>query len=467
MTSPGDDEREEQTPSEHAPDGGESPDSSEAVEYPTERARSGLSEQQPSRSGQPGPASGLNEGERFVPQERPRSSGLNERPPDDPTTSNGAGSPQYRSRGRPSDPVQESFTGRVDLYEIASWEVRSPLDRFSVRLANALQTSKRLLLLTIALTLFVGQIGLAGVLVAQAPILGGLAAASAVPALALAGYFWYGDPTTREPLVGLAVTFLLAVAFASIAGVVNSFAQPFFALFGIVGTTLFYFLIVGPIEETVKWLAVRSYAYRTDAFQTVIDGVVYGAMAGVGFAAIENLLYILMFSVESTAAGFAVQQQRAVAIATQRAFVGPGPVIFSAWAGFYLGLAKFNHGKRGPIVVKGLLIAAFIHALYNTLVTNLSLTLVTFLAFLVHDAVPQTPVVPVAVPAAGHPASKPADLTLHLSDSEHCLRLLAEPRADALPSDCCNNKIKQQLSLLSRPSINSENRRGGGNRSVG
>ncbi len=361
MTPPGDDEHDEANSRQQAPHGDSSDTSQRAAEEsagPTSTAEDG----QPRSSEGLGPASGLNEGERFVPQEGHRSVGSNE---------------------RPTDPVQDSFTGRVDLYEIASWEARSPLDRFAVRLANVLQTSKRVLLLTIALTLFIAQVVLAGVLVVQAPILGGLAAASAVPALILAGYFWYGDPTTKEPLLGLAVTFLLAVGFATIAGVVNSIAQPFFAVFGIVGTTLFYFLIVGPIEETVKWLAVRSYAFRTDAFQTVVDGVVYGAMAGVGFAAIENLLYILMFSVDSTAAGFAIQQDRAVAIATQRAFVGPGHVIFSAWAGFYLGLAKFNHGKRGPIVVKGLLIAAFIHALYNTLVTNLSLTLVTFLAFLV------------------------------------------------------------------------------------
>lgn len=376
MTPPGDDERDEPDERGQPPDGGDSPD--------TTREPVGDSARPPQsqRSEQPGPTAGLNEGKRFVPEARPHSSGLNERPPNDPAARNGGGQRQYSRPERPRDPVQDSFTGRVDLYEIASWEVRSPLDRFAVRLANALQTSKRILLLAIALTLFVGQVGIAGFLVVREPILGAIAAASAAPALALAGYFWYGDPTTREPLVGLAVTFLLAVAFASIAGVVNSVAQPYFQVFGILGTTLFYFLIVGPVEETVKWLAVRTYAFRTDAFRTVVDGVVYGAMAGVGFAAIENLLYILMFSVESTAAGFAVQQQRAVAIATQRAVVGPGHVIFSAWAGFYLGLAKFNYGKRGPIVVKGLLIAAFIHALYNTLVTNLSLTLVTFVAFL-------------------------------------------------------------------------------------
>ena len=281
------------------------------------------------------------------------------------------------------DPVQASYGADTDLYEIATWEVRSGLDAFAVRLANVLQATKDRLLLTIAAILFLSQLAFAGILVATAPIIGILAVVSALPALGLAGYIWYRDPTIREPLLPLAVTFSLSVALATVAGVVNSVTLPFFELLGIVGVVLGYFLIVGPIEETVKWLAVRAYAYKTDAFQTVIDGAVYGAIAGVGFATIENLLYIVMLAVESTPEGFVVSEGDAIAIATQRAFVGPGHVVFSAWAGLYLGLAKFNPSKRGPIVVKGLLIAVFIHAVYNTLVTTLPLTLLTFVALIV------------------------------------------------------------------------------------
>jgi RsiW-degrading membrane proteinase PrsW (M82 family) len=121
----------------------------------------------------------------------------------------------------------------------------------------------------------------------------------------------------------------------------------------------------------VKWLAIRVYAYRSDAFRTIMDGVVYGAVAGLGFAAIENLIYIVTTYLEAGDTAGIAQTDAATAVAAQRFFVGPGHVVFSAWAGFYLGLAKFNPENRGPIIVKGLLIAAFIHALYNTSVTIL------------------------------------------------------------------------------------------------
>jgi RsiW-degrading membrane proteinase PrsW (M82 family) len=126
-------------------------------------------------------------------------------------------------------------------------------------------------------------------------------------------------------------------------------------------------VVVGPVEEFVKWLAVRMRAYESDSFQTVLDGVVYGAVAGLGFAAIENFIYVTSSALEG-GVGEGLRVEYAALTAATRAFVGPGHVIFSAWAGFYLSLAKFNPDDWAPIVVKGLLIAAFIHACYNTLV---------------------------------------------------------------------------------------------------
>jgi RsiW-degrading membrane proteinase PrsW (M82 family) len=272
------------------------------------------------------------------------------------------------------DPVAAGLGDREDLYDVATWDARTALDRFAVRLTAALRTARTWLIILVALSLFLGEIALAGLFIADQPILGALALGSVVPALLLAGYFWYGDPTRREPLEPLAVTFILSILFATFAALVNSVFSPAFSLMGAVGLPLFFFLVVAPIEETVKWAAVRVYAYKTETFDAVIDGVVYGAVAGLGFAAIENLIYIVNIYVQTADAGAAAQLGSVTNLATLRAFVGPGHVIYSAFAGYYLGLAKFNPDNRGPIVVKGLLLAVFIHGLYNTLVSVLPLT---------------------------------------------------------------------------------------------
>ena len=112
-----------------------------------------------------------------------------------------------------------------------------------------------------------------------------------------------------------------------------------------------------------------------DAFGAVVDGAVYGAVAGLGFATIENALYISgpLLRASQGAAGGAGPAiiQATLTTAAIRSFAGPGHVIYAGFSGYYLGLAKFNRENAGPIVVKGLLIAVFIHGTYNTIVTSL------------------------------------------------------------------------------------------------
>ncbi|AZH26887.1 PrsW family intramembrane metalloprotease [Haloplanus aerogenes] len=265
---------------------------------------------------------------------------------------------------RRRDPVEERADDSVDLYDIATWERRGPLDAVSSGIYRVMVASARLFVVGIALLILVGIGGLSAL---TDPQIGALTLLSALPALGLTLYVRRTDVTSGEPLSILVATFLLGVLTANFAAVLNSITKGTFDGLGFVGNVLFFFLIVGPIEETVKLLAVRLYAYGTDHFEAVVDGAVYGAVAGLGFATIENALYITQSLDAPTATGLGLIGAGG-GITAVRALAGPGHVIYSAFAGYYLGLAKFNPKNRGPIVVKGLLIAAFIHATYNTTV---------------------------------------------------------------------------------------------------
>jgi RsiW-degrading membrane proteinase PrsW (M82 family) len=264
-----------------------------------------------------------------------------------------------------TDPVETADTD-IDLYGISSWDERSFLDRISVAIYWLAVRTGQAILVVLALLIFVA-IGGASILLD--PPIGVLTVISIVPALVLAGYVWYSDVTANEPLSVLAITFLLGVLTAGYAAVLNSALQPYFSTLGALGMILFFYLVVGPVEETVKLLAVRLYAYNDDRFSAVIDGAVYGAVAGLGFASIENALYIsrAVGDVGGISLGLELIGIGGDITAT-RALAGPGHVIYSAFAGYYLGLAKFNPENRGPIIVKGLIIAALIHATYNATV---------------------------------------------------------------------------------------------------
>ena len=265
------------------------------------------------------------------------------------------------------DPIESAADGSQDLYDITTWEERTSLDGAAVALYWLITRSLKWLLVLVALGFLVAIGGLAAL---SEPAIGLLTVLSVVPVFGLAVYVYYSDVTTSEPLSLLVTTFVLSVLFATFAALVNTTAEGLFDPFGFVGLVLFYFLIVGPGEEAVKLLAVRLHAYTDSRFDAVVDGAVYGAVAGLGFATIENSLYILSRLAETDQLAELSFGLGAVAtggdITAIRALAGPGHVIYSSIAGYYLGLAKFNPGNRGPIVVKGLLIAALIHATYNS-----------------------------------------------------------------------------------------------------
>ncbi|MEF8868929.1 MAG: PrsW family glutamic-type intramembrane protease [Haloarculaceae archaeon] len=289
------------------------------------------------------------------------------------------------------DPVEARADASRDLYDISTWEPRTRLDRFAAMVYGGTVAVTRAVFVLLALLIVLAQFLLGGIgaTLADQPAAVWLVALSVIPAFALVWYVYRADVTGGEPLELLVGTFVLGVLFAGFAAVINSFLQPALRVIPVVGMVLFFYLVVGPVEETVKWLAVRLLPYRNDSFDAVVDGAVYGAVAGLGFATIENALYItrnLDMAGPETAAAFGSVGVGAAAvglvgteligniigaggqITALRALAGPGHVIYSAFAGYYLGLAKFNPDRAGPIVVKGLLIAAFIHGTYNTFV---------------------------------------------------------------------------------------------------
>ncbi|MFB6251701.1 MAG: PrsW family intramembrane metalloprotease [Halobellus sp.] len=263
------------------------------------------------------------------------------------------------------DPIEKASDGSLDLYDVTTWETRTRIDRLSSILWQVIAGSARIAVVLVAFLLLLGIGGLAAL---TDPQTGVLTVLSAIPAIGLAVYVYSTDVTSREPLSLLVATFLLGVLTANFAAILNGALRPYFQLLGFVGSALFFYLIVGPVEESVKLLAVRLYAYNDDRFDAVLDGAVYGAMAGLGFAVIENALYItrqlpnngLDLGLGLIGVGGGITAVRALA--------GPGHVIYSAIAGYYLGLAKYNPGNRGPIVVKGILLAALVHGTYNTTV---------------------------------------------------------------------------------------------------
>ena len=110
-------------------------------------------------------------------------------------------------------------------------------------------------------------------------------------------------------------------------------------------------LVVGPVEELSKFGAVRVFAYRSLYFEEPIDGLVYGAAASLGFASLENLIYVFDY-------GPAVMIVRAPISTLAHLMFG------SAW-GYALGLHIQSGRTRTKMIVLGIAAAAILHGMFN------------------------------------------------------------------------------------------------------
>ncbi len=117
--------------------------------------------------------------------------------------------------------------------------------------------------------------------------------------------------------------------------------------------------VVGPVEELSKFLAVWLGPFRSLYFDEPRDGLVYAAAASLGFASLENLVYILAFGPE---------------VMIVRAPISTlAHVIFGSFWGYALGI-QTQKGRAGRRVwlLFGLTVAAVVHGVFNILVLALS-----------------------------------------------------------------------------------------------
>ncbi|MDP3778714.1 MAG: PrsW family intramembrane metalloprotease [bacterium] len=120
------------------------------------------------------------------------------------------------------------------------------------------------------------------------------------------------------------------------------------------------FLGIAFIEEYVKYLVVKFLVLRRRDFDEPVDGMIYMITAALGFAAIENALFIFPLFSQSVVLGLEVTTNR---------FLGANLLhaLSSAIVGFFLARAWFSPHRHHFIAI-GVVAASTLHALFNYLI---------------------------------------------------------------------------------------------------
>ena len=178
-----------------------------------------------------------------------------------------------------------------------------------------------------------------------------------LPPVAFMLYIHRLDRIEPEPFGLIVKAMLLGAAAVIPAALVELLLGmiPVFAVGGIAGATLKSFIVIAPIEEAVKLGVVLLFIWKNSHFNEENDGIVYTGAVAIGFALLENIMYVVQ-------SGFGTGVMRAVTSIPLHTFTG-------VLMGYFVGIARFapDAGKRTRSIWKGFIIAYLIHAVYDTL----------------------------------------------------------------------------------------------------
>ncbi len=184
--------------------------------------------------------------------------------------------------------------------------------------------------------------------------------AAVLPAAYLLRYIYRHDTVEAEPpgllasLLGLGV--LAALLSAFLEGVAERILDRVVWEDGPVYTILFAFLVVAAVEEGTKFLLMKWRTWRDPAFNYRFDAVIYAVFVSLGFAAFENIQYVLGYG---------------LSVAIPRALLSvPGHMAFGVFMGVFYGRAKILDSLGRPFASwcslwAGYLVAVFLHGVYD------------------------------------------------------------------------------------------------------
>ena len=133
--------------------------------------------------------------------------------------------------------------------------------------------------------------------------------------------------------------------------------------------------VVALVEEGMKYLLLKRCTWRDPNFNYRFDGIVYAVFVSLGFAAYENILYVLRY-------GLSVALPRAL-------FAVPGHMSFAVFMGVFYGRAKLCEDCGQPVrkrlnLWRGYLTAVILHGFYDSCaMLGNTAAMLTFLVFVI------------------------------------------------------------------------------------
>jgi len=195
--------------------------------------------------------------------------------------------------------------------------------------------------------------------------------ASLAPVLIILFYIYFRDKYEKEPLGMLIKALLLGVIIVLPVIFLERLLMSFMPQSGRVAAAAWHaFIVAGVSEELFKFLALYLLIWKSPSFNEKFDGIVYAVFVSLGFAGVENVLYVMDGGMQTAL----VRALTAV----------PAHAIFGITMGYYLGIAHMYKELRSSYLMRALLIPILLHGIYDfILMVEVDWLLLLFLPFVI------------------------------------------------------------------------------------
>lgn len=196
------------------------------------------------------------------------------------------------------------------------------------------------------------------------------------PGLALALIFYLVDRHNREPINMLLKVFIYGAVFVIPTVFIENFLLFFNIFSGLPGIFYMAFIVAGLTEEYMKRKVVLKHVYFNPVFDEKLDGIVYCVMSALGFATVENIMYVVFRFSDVESAGY------------YRAIVSvPAHMLFAVTMGYYLSLAKFSSSPEEYryYYKKSLWVPVVLHGIFDfILMSENAFLMILFIPFVIN-----------------------------------------------------------------------------------
>lgn len=187
---------------------------------------------------------------------------------------------------------------------------------------------------------------------------------SLAPILIIAFYIYNRDKYEKEPLIFLLKALLAGVLIVlPVALIERILSIQSEGLEGLSFAAYTAFIVAALTEEGMKFTAFYFFFWKNKNFNERFDGIVYAVYIALGFAGIENILYVFT-------GGYSVGVIRALTAV-------PAHALFGIVMGYYFGMAKFNPDRSTFYLVMAFFLPYVFHGLYDFLLMGNSPVLIT------------------------------------------------------------------------------------------